>query len=122
MFELFCDGLSLFFIICGMLFLISLIFVKLISFNDHKDFFIVLKADENDDNLYRRISAAFLESNMFNFLKVNRIVVLDYGVEENIKRDCLSAFEGSGVVLFVKPDEAVDLFSTSIENEEEYIC
>ena len=76
MFELFCDGLSLFFIICGMLFLISFIFVKLISLNEKDGFFVVLKADEKDEDLYRRITSAFLEANMFNFLKVNRLLSL----------------------------------------------
>ena len=122
MFELFCDGLSLFFIICGMLFLISLIFVKLISLNEKDGFFVVLKADEKDEDLYRRITSAFLEANMFNFLKVNKVVVLDYGVKESIKKECLSAFESSGVLVFTSPEEAQERFMQEEDEQEEFIC
>lgn len=122
MFEFVCDALSLFFIICGMLFLISLIFIKLTSFKNDKGFFVVLKADENDEDLYAKISSAFLEANMFNFLKVNKVVVLDYGVEDSIKEDCLSVFGRGGILTFVNPSEAESFFSTDEEERAEFIC
>ena len=121
MFEFICDVLSLFFIICGMLFLISLIFVKLLK-TDKKGFFVVLKADERDEDLYRRICSAFLEANMFNFLKVNKVVVMDFGVKEKVKEDCLSAFSNSEILFFVKPWEAEEMFCFDEIEEEEIIC
>ena len=118
MFLIISDILSLLFIICGMLFLISFVFIKLVSFKDKEGFFVVLKADEKDDDLYGRVYSAFLEANMFNFFKVNKVVVLDYGVSESVKNECLSLFENSDILSFVNPYEAKEIFT---EEREEII-
>lgn len=123
MFDFICDGLSLFFIICGMLFLISLIFIKLYSLKNKKGFFVVLSADERDEDLYGRITKAFLEANMFNFFKVNKVVVLDFGVKEAVRECCISAFGKGGILEFVKPEEAEAFFGAEEEEtEENFIC
>ena len=113
-FDILCDGLSLLFIISGMLFLISLIFIKL-SKGKEDGFLVVLKADENTEDLCARVYSAFLEANMFNFLKVNKIVVLDYGVEERVKKDCLTLFENSDILTFVNPEGTNGLFTAAEE-------
>ena len=121
MFELFCDGLSLFFIISGMLFLISLIFIKLSKGKDN-GFFVVLKADENTEDLYGRVYSAFLEANMFNFLKVNKVMVVDFGIKESVKKDCLSAFDNSDILMFVNPEDVGAVLGAEEERTEEIIC
>lgn len=120
MFDALCDGLSLLFIISGMLFLISFIFIKLSKGKDD-GFYVVLKADENTEDLYSRVYSAFLEANMFNFLKVNKVMVVDFGIKESVKKDCLSAFDNSDILMFVNPEEAVTALGTKEEITEEFI-
>ena len=110
MFDIFCDGLSLLFIISGMLFLISFIFIKLMSSENKEGFYVVLKADGTEKDLYGRIYSAFLEANMFNFYKVNKVIVLDYGVSDSVKKECMYAFGNSDILTFVKAEETAEVF------------
>lgn len=121
MFNILCDALSLLFIVSGIFFIISLIFIKLISFDNKEGFSVVLKGMAEDEELYSKIYAAYLEANMFNLVKVNRIIVLDYGVSERMKEDCLSLFENSNILSFVKCENCEALAENICEKAEDNI-
>lgn len=118
MFNVFCEALSLLFIVGGIFFFIMLIFIKLITFDNKDGFCVVLKGTAQDDDLFAKIYAAYLEANMFNFVRVNRIVVLDYGVSSKVKEDCLSLFSNSDIVTFVNANDEDKLFLNVLENDE----
>ena len=51
---------------------------------------------------------------MFNLIKVNRVLVLDFGVSEKTKEICTGFFKNPEIVLFVDSRELNDIFKSDL--------
>ncbi len=109
MFETVIDALSLIFILCGMFFLGYLIFQKTMRGRKSKKVLTIIAGFSDDERLPEEVYAAFLASNLFNFINKNEVIVIDLGVEQSVKDACKNIVGGENNVYFCKTDNFKDI-------------
>ena len=92
-----------------------IVFEKLLCGRANRGFYEVVLGLPDDEKLPEKVYAAFLQVNLFNFIKVNRVVVVDFGVSEKIKDDCVSIFSNPKNVVFIEKDD-FERMADKIEN------
>ena len=114
MFHIITEALFLLFIVFGIFFLLYALCVKLLEQDNKNGFSVILPGYADDDRLCQKIYAAYMEANMFNLIKVNRVLVLDFGGSEKTKEICTGFFKNPEIVLFVDSRELNDIFKSDL--------
>lgn len=102
----------------GVVFLFLLIFLictvllcRLLASGEKDVFFTVIPGFENDERLAQKVFAVYVQTNLLAVCKRSRLIVLDLGVREKIKRECSEILGGDEVLFLTKEDlgELVDV-------------
>ena len=102
----------------GVVFLFLLIFMictvllcRLLASGGKDGFFTVVPGLENDEHLAQKVFAVYVQTNLLAVCKRSRLIVLDLGVREKIKRECSEILGGDEVLFLTKEDlgELVDV-------------
>lgn len=102
----------------GVVFLFLLIFLictvllcRLLASGEKDVFFTVIPGLENDEHLAQKVFAVYVQTNLLAVCKRSRLIVLDLGVREEIKRECSEILGGHEVLFLTKEDlgELVDV-------------
>ena len=102
----------------GVVFLFLLIFLictvllcRLLASGEKDVFFTVIPGFENDERLAQKVFTAYIQTNLLAVCKRSRLIVLDLGVREKIKRECSEILGGDEVLFLTKEDlgELVDV-------------
>ena len=102
----------------GVVFLFLLIFLictvllcRLLASGEKDVFFTVIPGLENDEHLAQKVFAVYVQTNLLAVCKRSRLIVLDLGVREKIKRECSEILGGDEVLFLTKEDlgELVDV-------------
>lgn len=81
------DALMLIFTLIGIFFVCYIVFQKVLR-RRANGFFALVPGFPDDERLPEKVYSAFVEANLLNFLRVNKVIVLDFGVSERLKFEC----------------------------------
>ncbi|MGN1444118.1 MAG: hypothetical protein ACI4XE_09755 [Acutalibacteraceae bacterium] len=86
-------------------FLICTVILCRLIVSDAKDcFYTVIPGFENDERLAQKVFAVYVQTNLLAICKRSRLIVLDFGVSEDIKRECSEILGGHEVLFLSKED------------------
>lgn len=105
--DLLC-ALGVVFVLLLLFFVCIAVLCRLLLSGKDGSYYTVIPGFENDDRLVQKVFAAFLQINLFSFMKTNTIVVLDFGVSEQVKRECAELL-GDQNVLFCTGEKFADI-------------
>lgn len=95
----------------GVVFLFLLIFLictvllcRLLSSDGKDGYYTVIPGFENDERLAQKVFAVYIQTNLLALCKRSRLIVLDLGVSEEIKRECSEILGGHEVLFLTKED------------------
>lgn len=86
----------------------TVLLCRLVASDGKDDFYTVIPGFENDKRLAQKVFAAYVQTNLLAVCKRSRLVVLDFGISEEIKREC-SEILGGHEVLFLKKEDLGDI-------------
>lgn len=104
-------ALCLALILCGLYFIFYMIINKKLLNKNQNDFITVVIGTENEQ-LPQTVYNAFVQANLLNFGQKAHVVVLDYGLSEDMKTKCFNIIRQCDSVHFCHQDD----FSGFLEN------
>lgn len=109
MFETIIDALSLVLILCGMFFIGYIIFQKVLQGRGTGKVVTLMAGFPEDKKLPEEVYAAFVASNLLNFINKNEVIVVDFGVEESVKEACKNIVGDDKNVFFCPKEKFEDI-------------
>lgn len=106
--------LNVFYAVCLVVLVFAVFFLCLFCFSrlfvpkNENGFFSVIAGREGDERLPEKVFAAFIQSNILSLIKKNPVVVIDFGVSEEIRSECESLLS-DGELMFCSAGEFADL-------------
>lgn len=100
----FLSALGVVFLFLSLFFVSTVVLCRLLLSGKDEPLYTVIPGAENDERLVQKAFAAFLQINLFTFFKKNTIVVLDFGVSEQIKRECCELLGEQNVLFCTRED------------------
>lgn len=97
--------LALMLMILGLFFASYMFFNKLILPETGRNFITVISGKSDDEELYLKVYYAYIQTNLFNFSSCNSIMVVDYGVSDEMKEMCYEMISRKNDLLFCNISE-----------------
>ena len=102
------SALGTVFLFLSAFFICTVLLCRLVA-SDGKDcFYTVIPGFENDERLAQKVFAAYVQTNLLAVSKESRLIVLDFGVREEMKRECAEIL-GEHEVLFLSKEDFGEL-------------
>lgn len=92
------SALGVVFLFISAFFVCTVILCRLILPGEKNSYYTVIPGYENDERLAQKVFSAYIQTNFFTLLDRNTVVVLDYGVSEQVKRECSEILGGHPVI------------------------
>ena len=108
MLELLIYTVTLLLLICGLFFVCYILFNKLIMPEDSRSCFAVVAGYPDDELLCEKVYYAFVQINLMNFSALNEVVVIDFGVSDEMKAKCFETVSKKAALSFCKICELED--------------
>ncbi|MGN1194759.1 MAG: hypothetical protein ACI4SB_04690 [Acutalibacteraceae bacterium] len=102
------SALGVVFLFLSVFFICTVILCRLILPGEKGGYYTVIPGLPDDEQLAQKVFAAYIQTNIFTLIKKNMIIVLDYGVSEQVKREC-SEILGEHNILFCSHEDFGDI-------------
>lgn len=96
------SALGVVFLFLLLLLFFTFILCRLMASDGNERFYTVIPGYENDARLAQKVFAVYVQTNLLAACKRSRLIVLDFGVSEQMKRECTELLGGQEVLFLTK--------------------
>lgn len=115
MLKLLVDAIVFIFTLFGVLTFFFCAFNKIYFSNSKKKFAAVIAGYPEDDKLFEKVYVAYNSINILNFLRRYPVVIIDFGVDEQTKRQCKDLSSCDGMIEFYAKEDLINIADFFVE-------
>ena len=94
----FLSALGVVFLFLAVFFVCTFLLCRLIYSGEKNGYYAVIPGFPNDEQLVQKVFATYMQTNLFTLVNKNTVIVLDYGVSEQVRRECEQLLGGHSVL------------------------